>query len=191
MEQADDLAQRSARLLEHTQKLVDRAQAMLSQLQSFQEALVLLRAELTAHDQQLQSLLKPQRPAPHPPAAFIEPAVPLFPWEVTNEKEPEPLNQPERRADVRRGGNLVAAVLRREPDQDSVAWVLDRSLGGLGLLAGAAVQVGDILRVRPCSAEENNWLQVEVRDCRPLGSSWRLGCRFVGQPTWEQVRLLG
>jgi hypothetical protein len=24
-----------------------------------------------------------------------------------------------------------------------------------------------------------------------LGTSWRLGCRLVGQPDWEQVRLLG
>lgn len=218
MQQAEELIQRSTRLLDQTHKLVERSQVMLAQLQSFQAALEDLRAELLAHDGQLQDAIgqlrqlpatgTPAPPAPQPPSAFIEPQASPFPWEVSAEKEGDPSgfptfpavpppayapDRPERRSAIRRSGNLVSILLSRDQTQEktSSGWVLDRSLGGLGLLVDVPAQTGDVLLVRPTTSPDSPWVPVEVRYCQPLGSSWRLGCRFVGQPSWEQVRLFG
>ncbi len=70
--------------------------------------------------------------------------------------------------------------------------VLDRSLGGLGLLLNEQVHVGLRLRLRPTTAEpESPWVQVDIRYCRPRGDKWRAGCQFVEVSSWDVMNMFG
>jgi hypothetical protein len=100
----------------------------------------------------------------------------------------------ERRATLRRGGNPVA-VLITDADvkqRPRYGWVLDRSMGGLGLSVDEPVPQGTILSVRAANAPPNiAWVQLEVRSCRPEGESWDLGCQFLRTPSWGVLLLFG
>jgi hypothetical protein len=100
----------------------------------------------------------------------------------------------ERRLALRRTGNprevLVSdADLTAEP---YLAWVVDRSTGGLRLATGEEVAVGKVLSVRALNAPVSiPWVQAEVRSCQREEGGWEVGCQFLKTPTWSVMLLFG
>jgi len=100
----------------------------------------------------------------------------------------------EKRTALRRKGPSVEVQvcdehLSRPPE---TGWVLDRSLGGLGLHVEREVPVGTVLKVRPCNAPPvAPWVEVEVRSCKTEGGILQLGCAFRKTPPYSVLLLLG
>jgi hypothetical protein len=102
--------------------------------------------------------------------------------------------QPDRRSAPRRKeGNRVEVFLTDETRAEPLfGWVIDRSLGGLCLNVEKPLNEGSILNVRPRKAPKTApWIAVEIRSCRPEGSEWEVGCRFLKQPQWNDLLLFG
>jgi PilZ domain len=99
----------------------------------------------------------------------------------------------ERRNAPRRRGNCVAAHLSDDSDSTPAeVWVVDRSLGGLCLLAEAPVEVGSRLRVRPRHASGSQiWTPVRVRSCQRDREGWLLHCQFLQIPPMNVLLLYG
>ncbi len=98
----------------------------------------------------------------------------------------------ERRQSARRAGNIVSVQVRRGAGELLSGWILDRSIGGLGLLMDEEIAVDTALYVRPTAASEDTpWIKAEARYSVSMGGSYRLGCRFVNNPTWQQLRVFG
>jgi hypothetical protein len=97
----------------------------------------------------------------------------------------------ERRRYVRRRGNPVPVLVRLEDDTTNASgMIVDRSPGGLGLEINQEVPVGCQLRIRPSSVgDEVPWVELEVRHCRQVGDSWRIGGPFT-KPITASVRWL-
>lgn len=104
--------------------------------------------------------------------------------DICLKKEP-PVTSPclpevQKRCFPRRAGNYIAVMLT-DPDDPSRHWegyILDRSLGGLGLQVSAPFEVGKDLWVRPTSTTTLPWTRVKVRHCQRSGRRWVIGCRF-------------
>lgn len=73
------------------------------------------------------------------------------------------------------------------------ALVVNRSMGGLGLITNKPFNKNTILCVRAASASEAlGWTQVQVRRCNPLpGNRWDVGCQFVRPPSWAVMLTFG
>jgi hypothetical protein len=101
----------------------------------------------------------------------------------------------ERRAAPRRkkGASVLVELSDGRGGPPLQAWVQDRSVGGLGLLAEQPVQVGAALQVRPSNAPEATvWTPVTVRNCRRCGvGQYELGCQFEHTPPWSVLLLFG
>jgi len=103
----------------------------------------------------------------------------------------DPATIPERRTCRRRPGHPVSVDILTAVDGHAPApgWVVDRSVGGLGLWADDAEPVGSLLRVRANGAAEG--ALVVVKHCQATHGSWRLGCQFVGRMPWPLLRQFG
>jgi PilZ domain-containing protein len=124
--------------------------------------------------------------APADPAAPAQPATPADPFVEGSGSE--------RRAAHRRQGSQVQALVAEGDDTAHAVpcWVVDRSVGGLGLRMDTPVTTGAVLRVRPRDATPIiPWTEVEVKSCRQHGDSWEVGCRFVRTPPWSVLLLFG
>ncbi len=100
----------------------------------------------------------------------------------------------ERRVAHRRQGTQVQALVAEGDDTANAVpcWVVDRSVGGLGLRMETAVGKGAVLRVRPRDAAAIiPWTEVEVKSCRQQGATWEVGCQFVRTPPWSVLLLFG
>jgi hypothetical protein len=99
----------------------------------------------------------------------------------------------ERRTSARRKGSSVAAHLSDDGDSTPAeVWVMDRSLGGLCLLAEAPVAVGSRLRVRPLHASGDQiWSPIRVCACRRDGEGWLIHCQFLQIPPMNVLLLFG
>ncbi len=100
----------------------------------------------------------------------------------------------EKRASLRRRGNAIAVLVSNvdATAPPSSGWVIDRSMGGLCLSVDKEMPAGSILSVRTSNAPTSApWVQVEVRNCRPVGKDWELGCQFVRTPPWSVLLLFG
>lgn len=136
------------------------------------EDLTAYRAALSRKRDWLQARQRPPAPQPAP--------------------RPEVREHFERRIERRRIGNPVSIVIA-DPSataEPCSAWVMDRSLTGLGVWADAAEPVGSVLRVRPAQAEDW-WTRVIVKHCRQERGNWVLGCQFVESVPWKQLRQFG
>jgi HEAT repeat protein len=64
------------------------------------------------------------------------------------------------------------------------ARLFDISAGGLGLIARQSYATGTLLTVRPPEAPpEVPWVLVETRYAQKTPDGWRIGCKFVRQPS--------
>ena len=100
----------------------------------------------------------------------------------------------ERRVAARREGNTVEVVITAPDDNgESIqGWVVDRSVGGLGLRTDVSVPVGAVFNVRPRSSSSAvPWTQLQVKSCRQEGTTWEVGCQFVRTPPWSVLLLFG
>lgn len=100
----------------------------------------------------------------------------------------------EKRVAARRKGATLEVWFTDEEQSgppDS-AWVVDRSLGGLGLCCEHEVPVGSFLRVRPKNAPTMApWVEVEVRSCKLEDGAWQLGCSYRKVPPYSVLLLFG
>jgi hypothetical protein len=100
----------------------------------------------------------------------------------------------EQRRALRRGGNPVEIFIGKPEQKDNAmrGWVLDRSMGGLCLLASHELEEGSLWGVLPVNATPiTPWVEVEVRSCRSVAEGWEVGCQFVKQPPWAVLLLFG
>jgi hypothetical protein len=100
----------------------------------------------------------------------------------------------ERRLAPRRYGDPVEVRLKSYEHADancgSTGWVRDRSQGGLALSTDKPLDVGTWLRIRPTIVPDDvAWVDVLVKDVRPQGPRWVLGCQFVEEPPRELLLL--
>jgi hypothetical protein len=104
-----------------------------------------------------------------------------------------PMSAIERRTAPRRRGNAVAAHLADDTDSlPAEVWVIDRSLGGLCLLAEVPIEVGSRLRVRPRHASGNAiWTPIRIRACHRDREGWMLHCQFLQIPPMNVLLLFG
>jgi hypothetical protein len=100
----------------------------------------------------------------------------------------------ERRIAARREGNTVEVLIA---DRDATTaplqgWVVDRSVGGLGLRTDVPLPVGAAFNIRPHGAGTIvPWTEVEVKSCRQNADGWEIGCQFVRTPPWSVLLLFG
>ncbi len=122
---------------------------------------------------------------------------------------PPPAGGSERRTTPRRQGNLVSVTITcpasppasatpagpvaSAPGASSMhGWVLNRSGGGLCLLVDEEIAPGTVLTVTPHLGPATfEWIQVEVKSCRPERQSWLLGCQFLQKFSWDDLRPFG
>jgi len=100
----------------------------------------------------------------------------------------------ERRIALRRGGNPVSILISdaNAQAQPTPGYVVDRSTGGLCLSVSNSVPEGTVLSVRTTNAPQTvPWVQIEVKNCRLVGTEYELGCRFVRTPPWSVMLLFG
>jgi hypothetical protein len=100
----------------------------------------------------------------------------------------------EKRSSSRRAGKLIKVLVT---DAKAMAkpvegWVLDRSMGGLGIALPEEFPEQTILSVRTVDApREVPWIQVEVRRCQARGDRFEIGCQFLRTPSWSILLLFG
>ena len=99
----------------------------------------------------------------------------------------------DRRSAPRRKGNSVEVLINVKEDQaDLRGWVIDRSMGGLCILAEDAVVEGTVVRLRPRNAGTTvPWTEATVRSCRKDGNHYELGCQFHRTPNWNLLLHFG
>jgi len=72
------------------------------------------------------------------------------------------------------------------------AWVMDRSLGGLGLSVDQPLEEGTMLRVRrPNAPAEVPWVEIQVKSVRIKESTWEIGCQFTRSLTFDVLMQFG
>ncbi|MFO0876298.1 MAG: PilZ domain-containing protein [Gemmataceae bacterium] len=99
----------------------------------------------------------------------------------------------DRRVAPRRRGNTVQIHVRLDPEADPrIGWVLDRSIGGLGILMDEPLTPGIRVQVRARNAPEPTpWIEAAVRSCRPEGSQYEVGLQFYHLPSWNLMLQFG
>ena len=117
---------------------------------------------------------------------------------VTGEKalnwEPAGQSYADRRGAVRREGQPVRVVLAATTFRNGVCdgYVIDRSTGGLKVVAQAAVAPGTTVQIRAVDAPDTiGFVTLLVRSCRPSDDHYELGCEFEKTPPWNVLLLFG
>ena len=166
--------------MDKTEQFRRRTKDLLQQIETLQAAIKQLHVELSEHREELAQL--PKEPPIKEPAPAKQPPV----------EEPAPSPGKERRATPRRKGNPVSVQIHQGDIEYTIeGWVVDRSPGGLRLLVDESIAPGTLLNVRPAKDDHFPWVEVKVKNARPERKSWNLGCEFVHQISWEQLRYFG
>lgn len=86
----------------------------------------------------------------------------------------------ERRLLWRRQGNPVPVILRALDGSADLChgWVVDRSPDGIGVMADHALAPGIRVHLQPFLGSPR-WFDADIKQCRPDGTLWLLGCQFV------------
>jgi hypothetical protein len=72
------------------------------------------------------------------------------------------------------------------------AWVMDRSIGGLGLSVDQPIEPGTMLRVRrPTAAADIPWVEIQVKSVRIKETTWEIGCQFTRSLTFDILMQFG
>jgi hypothetical protein len=93
----------------------------------------------------------------------------------------------------RKGGSVdVLLADPARPDNPVKAWVLERSVHVMTLVAEEALNAGTTSKVRPLNAADNiPWIDVAVQECSQAESEWRIVCKFVKVPPYNILMLFG
>jgi hypothetical protein len=127
------------------------------------------------------------------PGTSLAGGKPLMPPPAPLASAPTDMNA-EHRAAFRRIGN---AVLIQVADADSqrkpiLAWVIDRSKGGLRIASERELPIGGLFTVRPMNAPPATpWSAIEVRHCTRADGYWEAGCRFLQPPPVQVLMQFG
>jgi hypothetical protein len=99
----------------------------------------------------------------------------------------------ERRTSLRRRKQQTVLIIDPARSEDPQrGWLVDRSLGGLGLMVDHPVDEGTLLRVRATNAPARlPWVELHVKNCRAGENVYELGCQFVRTPSWEVLMTFG
>jgi hypothetical protein len=133
-------------------------------------------------------LIRPRRTAAPVPDSFDRPPDNL---------PPDPFvhgSASENRSSFRRQGNPVEVkIVNKDMEGAQVGgWVVDRSIGGLGLLVETPFDVDTTWAVRPTNAPPvAPWVQVVIKSCRQSKHGWEVGCQFTKTPPWAVMLLFG
>src|SRR5262245_3779745 len=87
----------------------------------------------------------------------------------------------DKRRNPRRPGRSVEVfvTLAGSTQKPCKGVVLNRSVGGLGILVGDEYPIGAIVGILPASASHlEPWVESEVKTCRKLGDDWEIGLQF-------------
>jgi hypothetical protein len=72
------------------------------------------------------------------------------------------------------------------------AWIMDRSMGGLGMSVDQPIEEGTILRVRRATAPADvPWVEIQVVSVRIKENAWELGCQFTRSLSWDILMQFG
>jgi hypothetical protein len=108
---------------------------------------------------------------------------------------PRPKPGERRKAHRRREGQTAEVTLAKseEGEELGIAYVLNRSGNGIGLLARFALPAGMHVCMMPRKAGGTPmpWIPLEVKNCRQDGSDYEIGCQFVRPPSWNTLMHLG
>jgi hypothetical protein len=97
-----------------------------------------------------------------------------------------------RGAPRRKGSSVEVHLLLGEGQVPIPGWVLDRSIGGLGVLTDQALPSGAVLKIRPKGVPEDTaWTDVTVRSCRRDGTQYEVGLQFHRTPNWSLMLQFG
>jgi hypothetical protein len=126
--------------------------------------------------------------------------------EVTDEttgpmNEHRPVSDPfisgsksELRSAFRRTGNPIPVHVIDQDKQTAPmnGYVVNRSVGGLGLQLDCPIDVQTVLSVRPANAPHiAPWVEVVVKNCRKGPRGYDIGCQFVKVPPWPVLMMFG
>jgi hypothetical protein len=98
----------------------------------------------------------------------------------------------ERRQSPRRWGDPIQVLIWDDNmvHEPARGWIVNRSIGGLGLSAVQPVLEGALLSVRVSIAPQTvPWTHLQVKSCIPSAGRWILGCQFV-EPPPQEIRLM-
>jgi hypothetical protein len=100
----------------------------------------------------------------------------------------------EQRKAFRRHGSPVEVLIVDQTlhGAQSKGYVVDRCVGGLGLLVERPIEAEHLLTVRPRNAPPlAPWVEVVVKSCRESNPGYELGCQFVKTPPWALLLMFG
>jgi hypothetical protein len=100
----------------------------------------------------------------------------------------------EMRQAFRRTGNPIPVHVIDQDKQTAPmnGYVVNRSVGGLGLQMEFPIDVQTVLSVRPANAPHiAPWVEVVVKNCRKGPRGYDIGCQFVKVPPWPVLMMFG
>jgi hypothetical protein len=100
----------------------------------------------------------------------------------------------DKRRNPRRPGRSVEVfvALAGSTQKPCKGVILNRSVGGLGILVGDEYPVGAMVGVLPATASHlEPWVESEVKTCRKLGDDWEIGLQFVQIPPYSTMIQFG
>ncbi len=100
----------------------------------------------------------------------------------------------EQRKAFRRKGNPIEVQVVDKATQGPPqrGYVLDRSVGGLGLQLDRPLEPATYLTIRPTNAPHiAPWVDVVVHYCREGEDGYDIGCQFVKIPPWPVLMMFG
>jgi hypothetical protein len=135
-------------------------------------------------------------PAPQPAAAKVsagQGTADEEPSSATSSDSPTPKADGDRRSWPRRKRALQVVLQDTGGEEDPFpAWVMDRSLGGLGLSVDQPLEEGTMLRVRRLNAPADvPWVEIQVKSVRIKESTWEIGCQFTRSLTFDVLMQFG
>lgn len=100
----------------------------------------------------------------------------------------------ELRKSFRREGNPVEVLIVNQQTKAPPfkGYVINRSVGGLGLLTEEMLEEGTQLSVKTTNATQMTpWIEVVVRSRREVTPGWEVGCQFLKTPPWSVLLMFG
>jgi hypothetical protein len=94
----------------------------------------------------------------------------------------------------RRAGGSVDVLIADEARKGSPveAWVVERTVSAMTLMAQGAFGTGSVAKVRPLHAGDDvPWCEIEIHECTQEEDEWKIACKFVKVPPYSVLMLFG